>query len=335
MSHEVDTMAYEITEAPWHLSETKDVSKAVRGLQRADDMIIAAGLNWPVVKERIQRWSIETGKYGDTPWYFTVRQDRNNTLGVVGNDYTILQNKDAFRLVDDILDDSGAKYETAGSLRGGRIVWALARLPEVVTIDGTDPLVPYLLIANSHDGSKRVVITMTAVRVVCMNTLGGAIPYYSGGKWKYVPNTFAIVHRKGSIQAAAHRAREALKLSFKYFKELQELGTVLAHTEVSEGEVETFLKEIFKGDTVPSENRRDRVIELLDSPTNRAFNGTAWGLYNAVIEYADHGREGRKNNPNADDLKVERGLLDTGSFKANVLTSLVQFKQIGVPFPTK
>jgi phage/plasmid-like protein (TIGR03299 family) len=80
-----------------------------------------------------------------------------------------VQNEEAFQFVDQLLG-SQLHFETAGSLHGGRRVWVLATLPEHMEVGG-DPVRPYVLLMNSHDGSTAVIAATTPVRVVCQNTL--------------------------------------------------------------------------------------------------------------------------------------------------------------------
>jgi hypothetical protein len=89
-------------------------------------------------------------------------------LGIVGDRYRIVQNHEAFQFVDQLIG-SQLQFETAGSLCGGRRVWVLARLPEQIEVGG-DPVRPFVLLMNSHDGSTAVIAATTPVRLVCQNT---------------------------------------------------------------------------------------------------------------------------------------------------------------------
>jgi hypothetical protein len=52
-------------------------------------------------------------------YYSTVRTDNDAVLGVVGKDYQIVQNRDAFSFFDSIVGGDGILYETAGALGKG------------------------------------------------------------------------------------------------------------------------------------------------------------------------------------------------------------------------
>ncbi len=102
-----------------------------------------------------------------------LREDTGGVLGIVSDEYEVVDNRDAFRFLD-VLIGSELHFETAGSLWGGRRVWCLARLPEHVELGG-DRSATYIYVANSHDGSMAVTAAVTPIRIVCANTLGVAL----------------------------------------------------------------------------------------------------------------------------------------------------------------
>lgn len=106
------------------------------------------------------------------------RNDVDSILGVVGSRYTPLQNRDAFRILQPLLDSGKANIETCGALREGRDVWLLVRFDvqdPVVQETFADEVVPFGLLSNNHAGERRVVMQETPIRVVCSNTLGMAL----------------------------------------------------------------------------------------------------------------------------------------------------------------
>jgi phage/plasmid-like protein (TIGR03299 family) len=109
-------------------------------------------------------------------------------------------------------------FETAGSLNGGRRVWVLARLPEHIEVGG-DPVRPFVLLMNSHDGSTAVVAASTPVRVVCMNTLNWGL---QGARQKY-----SIRHTE-KVREHVHQARRVLDLSTDYYQQFKHTGDQLA-----------------------------------------------------------------------------------------------------------
>ena len=108
----------------------------------------------------------------------TVRQDTSAVLGVVGNRYKIIQNKSLYDILAPVIDEMGAIYETGGVLKGGAVVWALAKLEKSNYVIGKEDLVnSYILLAMAHDGSMPLIATPTGIRVVCWNTLNMALNF--------------------------------------------------------------------------------------------------------------------------------------------------------------
>ena len=128
-------------------------------------------------------------------------------LGVVGAKYRPIQNEQHADLLDLLVDESGAHFETAGSLRGGRQVFLTMKIPHSMTIGGRDTVDLYMVAMNSHDGTTAFRLLVSPVRVVCANTLAAAI---RGAK-----SSFNIRHTAGAAGAVA-QARDALGLTFRY-----------------------------------------------------------------------------------------------------------------------
>ena len=102
-----------------------------------------------------------------------IRDDNGSLLGIVSDRYKVVQNKDAFEFTDALLNH-GVKYETAGSLNGGRRIWLLAKLPDEYYL-AEEKVDPYVVFSNCHDGSGAIKVAMTPIRVVCQNTLNLAL----------------------------------------------------------------------------------------------------------------------------------------------------------------
>ena len=96
-------------------------------------------------------------------------------LGVVGRGYTPLQNEEHCEFLNRLADESGAIFDTAGSLRGGRQVFVTMRLPETMRVGGVDDVTVNIAALNSHDGSMAFRLLVTPVRVVCANTQAAAL----------------------------------------------------------------------------------------------------------------------------------------------------------------
>lgn len=160
-----------------------------------------------------------------------VRMQDDTILGVVTNRYKVVQNRDAFAFTDELLGN-GVRYETAGSLQGGRKTWILAKMPNRYIINGED-ILPHLVFSNTHDGSGAIKIAMTPIRVVCNNTLNLAL---SSAKriWSF--------NHTGNIQDKLEEVKETMFRAEDYMSELGKGFEKLNKIKVSDAALEnTFL----------------------------------------------------------------------------------------------
>ena len=144
MAANVETMFY-TRETPWHGLGTK-----VANSPTSQDALRLAGLGWKVLQEPI---CTENGERIEG-FKANVRDSDRRVLGVVSDRYKVIQNEEAFAFTDSLLGE-GVRYETAGSLMGGRKVWLLAHMPHEYIISG-ERISPYLVFSNTHDGSGAV-----------------------------------------------------------------------------------------------------------------------------------------------------------------------------------
>ena len=108
-------------------------------------------------------------------YYATVRTDTEQVLGVIGNDYEVVQNVNAFSFFDSIISRNGIQYKTAGALGKGERIFITAKLPDYIKVGRNDLIEQYLFLTTSHDGSGSITIAFTPVRIVCHNTLNAAL----------------------------------------------------------------------------------------------------------------------------------------------------------------
>jgi phage/plasmid-like protein (TIGR03299 family) len=144
-----------VRQTPWH-----GMGVRVEEALASEEALRISGLDW-----RVKQAPVYYGEgHALTDEYrANLRDDTGDLLGIVSDQYQIVQNTEAFAFTDELLGQ-GVKYETAGSLFGGRKTWLLARL-EQVTILG-DQVDPYLLFSNGHDGYNAVKVAITPTRVV-------------------------------------------------------------------------------------------------------------------------------------------------------------------------
>lgn len=291
MSHEIykDDSMFSVIEVPWHklgkILESHPVTSQAA--------IIEAGLNWEVELEPV---FLKNGKEIENH-FATVRQDTRLPLGIVGNKYQIVSNKSAFSFFDEVLQGESGFYETAGSLKHGRIIWALMRLPETIVIRRdkfADPVKEYLLLTSTHDGTGAVKALMTPVRVVCNNTLSLAL---SNAQF-----SISARHTTNAPRKLAE-ASEKLGIVRNNFASLGDMFQKLAETKMGTTDFERYVKFVLplpintKEEDISTrlKNSREKILEIYDSSKAlNGFRGTYWGGYNSVTEYADHFASGKK-----------------------------------------
>ena len=269
----VESMMY-VREKPWH-----GLGTCVEEALTSSEAIEKAGLDWNVIP-----CPVFDDRHIQIMGYTANTRDKDNAvLGIVGSRYSIVQNKEAFDFTDALIGE-GMKYETAGSLKGGRQVWLLGKMPQTEILG--DKLDPYVCFTNTHDGSGAVRVCMTPVRVVCNNTLNFAL---STAKRKW-----SCVH-KGNIQGKLSEARQTLGLMDLYLKHLAETADMLACAPFYEAEVMAALKKMLPVTEKTTERQKktiqetkEGIIECTFAPDLVEFLDTKWGFLNAVADYVAH-----------------------------------------------
>ena len=266
-------------ESPWH-------NKGVRldGPATSEEALIAAGMDWSVAKVPLEYEHEGTRIRSNR--YAVARLDTGAELGVVSATYQPLQNRDAFRFFDAVVAAGQAIYHTAGSVRGGRRVWILAKLPGDLSLD-SDVIERYILLANSHDGSIAVSMKPTAIRVVCSNTLSASLNQRTRLQW-------SATHT-GDVMARVTEAREALDLTDAHFGLMMRSIEEMARTRMSD--TDRFFRKLFRAEEEDDLARSRRVSQIMNLyKTGRGNEGrTRWDMLNAITEWVDH-RRGQKTH---------------------------------------
>jgi phage/plasmid-like protein (TIGR03299 family) len=266
------------------------------------EMLEAANLNgWNV---RLQDMEIPSTLTSDKSYQYVLRTNpTNNTqtdvLGIVGERYVPLQNEDLFSFGDNILD-GGGRWETAGSIKGGRVVFGSLALERETILDPTgvaDKVKTYLLINTSHDGSIAIQASITPVRVVCANTLNLALNQKK--KKNGVKQSFKIRHTQtaeGKIQIA----RETLGMANAYMDEFDIMAKAMIEKEVSAKQFNDIILAAYakpdkdtKGAVKKWENKVDIINDIYTGEFNGMIAGNAWGAFNALTERLDWYRSAR------------------------------------------
>jgi len=275
MAANVESMFY-VRETPWHGLGTK-----VLEAPASKDALQLAGLNWRVMQEPIYT-AMEELVDG---YKANVRDSDRKVLGVVTDRYRVIQNDEAFAFTDGLLGE-GVKYETAGSLQGGRKVWLLAHMPHEYIISG-ERISPYLLFSNTHDGSGAIKVALTPIRVVCQNTLNLAL---AGAK-----RSWSMIHT-GDIKEKMQEAKDTLFLAENYMDELGKEFEALRMKKLTDKQVMEYIEillPIEDGSTPQQEKnmkrlREDMKIRYFDAPDLQGVGKNAYRFINAVSDFATH-----------------------------------------------
>ena len=290
MAHEVETMAY-ANAVPWHglgANVSPDLSPK--------EFLEAAGLNW-----RVEKCPLKAEMNGEMfpvkDRFALVRDKDKKVMTVCGRAWKPVQNEDIINFMKKYVEAGGAKMETAGSLRDGRTVWALANLGHDFEVGRGDKVKGYLLMTTSHVVGVATTSRVTNVRVVCANTLA----YAERG----VPANYRQNHltefNVSAAQEAVENAHEELAACEKRYKTLNKLKIGIEDA-VRKVLIPVFTPEIIPGEKADAEAKEvwdnvmnpdvtpTRIQALIDSINNApgALPGTGWGVLNGVTHWCDH-----------------------------------------------
>lgn len=295
MSANVETMFSANREKPWHYEMTKEHTKLVQEALTSEDALHAAGLDWEVIqKPMFMKKEIETNDGGidieeiEVPNYkANVRNSDGSVLGIVSDHYRIVQNTEAFEFTDALVgetEDGVVKYETAGSLNGGRRIWLLAKMPTQKVLD--DDIDPYMVFTNSHDGTGAIKVAMTPIRVVCNNTLNMAL--------NTAKRAWSAKHM-GDMDSKLEEAKNCLRMSNKYMKGLEENADRLANEPLYKEQFDEILNELFPVDDKMTDRKKNNIAELKNDiqvcymmPDILKFGESKWRAINAMSDFVTH-----------------------------------------------
>lgn len=275
MAANVENMFY-VRETPWHGLGTK-VLKA----PASKEALQLAGLDWRVLQEPIYTGTEEL----IDGYKANVRDSDRRVLGVVTDRYKVIQNDEAFAFTDELLGE-GVKYETAGSLQGGKKVWLLAHMPHEYIMSG-ERISPYLLFSNTHDGSGAIKVALTPIRVVCQNTLNLALAR--------AKRSWSMIHT-GDIKEKMQEAKDTLFMAENYMDELGKEFEALRMKKLTDKRVMEYIEillPIEDGSTPQQEKnmkrlREDMKIRYFDAPDLQDVGKNAYRFVNAVSDFATH-----------------------------------------------
>lgn len=254
-------------------------AKIVSGAPTVEEAIKLAGLDWQVGLAPVHQVKSDGAVEAVPGRFFTVREDTEQVLGVVGKQYAPFQNAEAFEFANELLG-FGVEFDAAGSWDESKKFFLTAKLPEGINIQGEDPVDLYLLFRSTHDGSGAINAMITPVRLACTNMLSLATGK-AVSKWS-ARHTRTVTDRVGE-------AARTLRIVDAYATEFNKVAEQLLAAEMNLAEFTEFVKEV-----TPAERlQRGMVANWNESPT--VDRTSRWGALNAVTEYYEHLRGGRGN----------------------------------------
>lgn len=223
--------------------------------------------------------------------FCTKKEGIDQTFGVVGSQFEIIQNQEALSFVDNLVSE-GLTFVKAGE--NHKMLYLIGKLPNIEVLG--DEVTPYLIFQNSHNGSTTLKATIAPLRVVCQNQFSIT--------FKKAANKISIRHTK-SIKGRLHTAQQILLQNTEYLSEFQKQALGLAQEKVTKKQVDTLLDGIFeiKPEFNPTqvrrvEEKRKRFLAAYQADDNQNFLGTKWGLINAYTDFVTH-KPLRKETPQA------------------------------------
>jgi phage/plasmid-like protein (TIGR03299 family) len=281
-------MAYQ-GESPWHHLGTRMPA----GTVTVADAMDAANLNWTVSLQPMYLAGPDGALGAMVPrWKSIVRDTDGVNLNCVGADYHVLQNTEAFEILNPACEAHGVTIESAGALGNGSEVWMLARMNRTVTVGAGDDVNGYFLVKTGHGGQRAYLAKFTPVRVVCRNTLDAAMT--DGVDFFRLPHVKGMKDRVDNAKRMVERMLTAMEQTGETFNQM-------AAKKLTAEQVKDYIEAV-----VPEPNRLKPSVTLAERRATMAKlvwtgvgatlagsdgNGTtAWAAYNAVTEYFDHVR---------------------------------------------
>ncbi|WP_369070839.1 DUF932 domain-containing protein [Burkholderia gladioli] len=294
--HLIHSMAY-VGEQPWH-----GLGNQLAPKQPLEVWARAAGMDWSIEEAEVRFVAAGNKNLGSIHAFpeqkVLYRSDTKAPLSVVSARYQVVQPSEILEFYRDLTEIGGFQLETAGVIKEGRKLWALARTGQSATLKGKDQVDGYLLLATACDGTLATVAQFTSVRVVCNNTLQIALGDSSGA--------IKVPHRS---QFDAQAVKRQLGIAISSWDAFMARTKALAERKVPDSAAEAFFRRVL---TYPTANLADRDTVAVNERAIKAVtqlyagrgkgadlasaSGTAWGLVNAITEFTDHHRRARSDD---------------------------------------
>ncbi|KAE8760833.1 DUF932 domain-containing protein [Paraburkholderia madseniana] len=296
--HLVQTMAY-VNEVPWH-----GLGNQLAPNQPLEVWAQQAGMNWKIEESEVRFVAGNMGLGSIHPFpeqKVLYRSDTKAPLSVVSSRYQVVQPAEILEFYRDLTEVGGFELETAGVLKDGKKLWALARTGQSVALKGKDQVNGYLLLATACDGTLATTAQFTSVRVVCNNTLAVALGDSTGA--------VKVPHRS---LFDAQAVKRQLGIAISSWDGFIVRMKALAERKVGDSAAEAFLRRVLTypagGPNMPTPTTNDSAIKAVQAlyagrgkgATLPSAAGTAWGLVNSITEFVDHQRRARSDDHRRD-----------------------------------
>lgn len=325
MAHAILSMAYR-GETPWH-----GLGNKVSDIPTVDEMLVAAGLDWEVIKRPIFA-EVEGEKIQVPGKQALMRGTDNKIFSVVGDGWQPFQNKDAMEFFREYTESGGATLETAGALHDGKVIWGLANINKGFKLNGRDEVKGYILLTSPHEIGNSITVRTTTIRVVCANTMAMAVSENRNPEYRQSHSkTFNLEAAKITIQLAQEqvalhemeaKALQSLKMStFDTVRFLASHFQPLVKRERDEEQFEQTLDNTAKMliDNPSLQNKTFGNILQSTARAPGATPGNAWGVLNGVTHWADH-----VAGKNQDNRLYNSWMGSTGKIKLDVKKELLE-----------
>lgn len=259
-----------VKEKAWH-----GLGQIVQDYPTSAEAIQFAGLDYEVIKQDIYTTCYNAdGQPMDftnrvKSHHATIRPDTGEVLGIVGKDYEIIQNRDAFSFFDSIVGGDGIQYETAGALGKGERIFITAKLPGYIKVGREDLIEQYLFLTTSHDGFGSITAAFTPVRIVCNNTLNAALRNFS--------NSIKIRHT-ANAKDRLEQAHKVMGISNQLSVQLEHLFNQWSKVKITDPQ----LQQLIRLALVPNKEVLDDIQNCRWDELSTNFNN----ICNSVFEYA-------------------------------------------------
>ncbi len=277
-----------VGETPWH-----GLGQELPREANLTEWRKAAGLDWQILSAPVQyqpmtpEASLKTAE-GQRVLF---RSDNHKALSVVSDKYHEVQPDEVLHFFKDLVESQGYRLHTAGSLKGGRRIWALAETGKIADVVKNDPIGGFLLLATSCDRGLATTARFTSVRVVCANTLAIAE--------RSKENAISVAHNTKFIP---ENVKKQLGIQVSTFDQFMQNARDLARKQITQDKADQFLYNLWapysdnlrQGDVVDVRKMRAyrQVLDLFNGKGKGSdmlgVSGTYWGMVNAVTEFVDH-----------------------------------------------